>query len=66
MIQFLTAVGAIIVGVIIELYVFQIVRIFGHIGWAEQKLGPGGTYTLWRLIGIAAIIFGFWSFGHTL
>ena len=41
------------------LYPFQIVRFFGHMGWAEQRLGPGGSYTAWRLIGLAMIIASF-------
>ncbi len=28
---------------------------------AERILGAGGTYSMWKLFGIAAIIFGFWS-----
>ena len=35
----------------------------GKMGWAEQRLGQGGTYTIWRIIGIlapiAAIIYFF-------
>ena len=43
-------------GIAAVLYVFQIVRLFGHLAWAEQKLGPGGSYTAWRFIGLAMII----------
>ena len=62
----LYAFGGIIVGFIIEIYVFQWVRVFGHIPYMEQKLGPGGTYTFWRLIGVALIIGGFWMFSNPL
>lgn len=36
-----------------------IVRNFGTMDWAEKHLGPGGTYSAWKLIGILVIIFGF-------
>ncbi|MEI6478181.1 MAG: hypothetical protein WCO52_04305 [bacterium] len=58
--HYLIGIGAILAGVIIEIYCFRIVKIFGHLGWAERRLGPGGTYTAWRLIGIAAILAGYW------
>ena len=37
-------------------YNFQLTQIFGHNSLAEQYLGDGGTYTMWRLLGIIAII----------
>lgn len=36
-----------------------IVDNFGHLSWAEQHLGSGGSYTAWRLLGLAVIIIGF-------
>jgi uncharacterized protein YhhL (DUF1145 family) len=30
----------------------QIVTIIGKMPWAEEKLGPGGTYTMVKLFGI--------------
>ena len=44
------------VGVVIELNVFRIVHTFGHMDWAEQRLGSGGSYLAWRLIGLILII----------
>jgi hypothetical protein len=32
---------------------------FGHLQWAEAKLGPGGTLTFIRLVGIGGIVLGF-------
>jgi hypothetical protein len=49
---------AIILGIVAEVYTFRIVHTFGHIDWAEKKLGPGGTYTAWRLMGIGGIVGG--------
>jgi hypothetical protein len=42
-------------------YPFQIVKTFGHMRWAEEKIGSGGTYTAWRLIGIGMIIASYYS-----
>lgn len=37
----------------------QIVNGFGRIAWAENKLGPGGTFTFYKLFGVGLIVFGF-------
>ncbi len=34
----------------------QIGNIIGQMPWAEQKLGPGGTYSAIKLFGIGIII----------
>ncbi|MFA6423333.1 MAG: hypothetical protein WCW17_02665 [Patescibacteria group bacterium] len=34
------------------------VNLVGYSSWAEQHLGGGGTYTMWKLIGILLIIAG--------
>lgn len=39
----------------------QMVHIFGSVSWAEEKLGPAGTYSLWKLIGLM-LIFVFFMF----
>jgi hypothetical protein len=54
--KYLYFLGAESIGIILLVYSFQIVRIFGHNSWAEEKLGPGGSYTLWKLVGIALIV----------
>jgi hypothetical protein len=36
-----------------------IVRVIGHNAWAEKYLGAGGTYLMWKLLGILVIILGF-------
>ena len=40
-----------------------VVNQVGKMGWAEQRVGSGGTYTIWKLLGIiapiAAIIYFF-------
>lgn len=62
----LVGIGAIIVGFLVELYTFQLVRLFGHPEWAERYLGPGGSYTAWRIFGIVAIVSGYLLFRYPL
>lgn len=35
-------------------YTYQMARTFGKMGWAERYFGEGGTYTVWKIIGIIA------------
>lgn len=54
---FILAFGAFVmcVGLMPEL-TMKAVRMFGKMGWAENKVGTGGTYTVWKIIGIIAPI----------
>lgn len=52
-------------------YTLKAVRMIGMMGWAESSLGRGGTFSVWKIIGIlapaAAIIYFFTpslQFGH--
>ena len=47
------------VGFLIIRYSISLADAFGHVEWAERHLGGGlaGTYTLYRLIGLAILIF---------
>lgn len=44
-------------------WTMSVVRMVGKMGWAEQRLGQGGTFSIWKWIGIlapiAAIIYFF-------
>lgn len=51
-------------GVVVEIYTYQFVKIFGHLSWAERYLGSGGSYLAWRLIGILFILGGIYWIGH--
>ncbi len=33
-----------------------VIGITGRVGWAERNLGGAGTYTLYKLIGVACVI----------
>jgi hypothetical protein len=49
------------IGFLLIKYSYQIVQNFGRIGWAERNLGGGmgGTYTLWKIVGVLVICIGF-------
>lgn len=44
-------------------WTLKVVRMIGMMGWAENRIGRGGTFTVWKIIGIlapiAAIIYFF-------
>lgn len=43
----------------------QMAHTFGKMGWAERMFGEGGTYTVWKIIGVVApiitIVRFFWN-----
>lgn len=44
-------------------WTLAVVRMIGRMGWAEERMGRGATFDIWKLIGvlapIAAIIYFF-------
>lgn len=50
--------GCTVVGILILKYTEPIVRNIGAMSWAENRFGPGRTYTVWKLIGVAIIVGG--------
>lgn len=52
---FLVCVG---VSIVILKYTEALVRTFGTNDWAEQYLGSGGSYKMWKLIGVGVAIGG--------
>jgi len=46
------------VGFLFVIKNYRIVNTVGRNGWAETKLGSGGTYVLVQLIGIVSMTFG--------
>ena len=46
-------------------YSFQITNFFGHVAWAEDHMGGGGTDTMYKIAGVVIIILGFlYMFGN--
>lgn len=37
----------------------MIIQVFGSSDWAEQKFGGGGTWTMYKLLGVVLIIVAF-------
>jgi len=52
--------GSILLGILILIYTQKIVDTVGHSDWAERYLGfgGGGTYNMWKIIGILIIMAG--------
>lgn len=46
-------------GFIILVYKERIVFTFGKMEWAERRLGSGGTYNVWVLVGLGVMIGSF-------
>ncbi|MFA4996110.1 MAG: hypothetical protein WC536_03140 [Patescibacteria group bacterium] len=46
-------------GFVSIIYTKWLVDSIGRSQFFEEKLGSGGTYTFWKLLGVASIIFGF-------
>jgi len=42
--------------ILILKYTEPLVRMIGKMSWAENRLGMGGTYTVWKLIAILLIV----------
>ncbi|MFO0702467.1 MAG: hypothetical protein U0514_01105 [Candidatus Andersenbacteria bacterium] len=55
----LTGIILVVVGTVTVLVSRYIFENMSRVPWAEDKLGPGGTLTFIRLIGVAVILFGF-------
>jgi len=54
--RFIWGVIWIAVGFMLIRYSFQIKNFFGSIDWAEQHIGSGGTYTLYKIVGVLVIV----------
>ncbi len=57
--KFLIFLSMFVIGLAILKYTEPLVRTFGKSVWAEQHLGGGGSYTMWKLIAIGVILVGF-------
>jgi hypothetical protein len=55
--RFIIGIIGVIAGFGLIRYSFQITNFFGHMDWAEQHMGGGGTNTLYKLVGLVMIIF---------
>lgn len=53
----ITGVGG---GLALIIYSYQLTQLFGHQEYAERFLGAGGTYSMWKLLGLLAIVGAVW------
>jgi len=51
-------VALIIAGIPFVLWTQWFMENFGTVGWAEEKLGPGGSWLFWKLVGVGISIIG--------
>lgn len=54
--KYFFALAAIVGGTLMVAKSAWFVQTFGRSSWGEQHLGNGGTYTMYKLIGLAIII----------
>lgn len=47
-------------GIACMVYSYQLTRLFGYNSYAEKYLGDGGTYSMWKLLGLLLIIGTIW------
>lgn len=57
--KLVTFVIGFVLGALILKYRERIVYTIGKSNWAEQKFGPGGTYTMWQLIAVGIMVVSF-------
>lgn len=60
LLRLLICIGTAGFGLIILTHSYQITQLFGHQDFAERYLGAGGTYTMWKLIGILLMFGAVW------
>ncbi len=59
-VKILVFIVALVVGLSFLIYAEPLVRTFGKTEWAERRFGTqGGSYLLWKVIGIIIIILSF-------
>jgi len=50
----------VVAGLIILRFSFQLTQLFGHNEYAERFFGTGGTYLMWKILGILLIVGAVW------
>jgi len=58
--RILVLIAGIAGGVVLIKYSYPLTQFFGHSELAERYLGSGGTYTMWKLLGLLAIFLTIW------
>ncbi len=58
--KYLVAAALIAFGFYVVRHSFDMVKLFGKADWAEKYLGYSGSYAMWKILGILAIITAFY------
>lgn len=53
---FVLAVAAAGIGLLMIIRTDDVIGFFGRIGWAERHLGSGGSFSLYKLLGVLLIV----------
>ena len=56
--RLLIGAGLFVLGVVMATHDYQLTQLFGHNDLAERYLGGGGTYSMWKLLGVVCIVGG--------
>ena len=60
LLRILVFIATLIIGFMFLIYAEPLVRTFGKTAWAEEHFRTfGGTYLVWKVVGIIVIIVGF-------
>jgi hypothetical protein len=55
----------VLIGIAVIKFSFPLTNFFGHIPWAEDHIGGGGTNSLYKIVGVIIIIGSFlYMFGN--
>lgn len=54
--KYLVAIVLVLAGFYFVMHSFSMVRTVGKAAWAERYLGDGGSYTMWKLVGLLCIL----------
>lgn len=59
MMRFLIGAAVIAASVFMIMKTDSMIRMFGRSAWAEAKLGGGGTWAFYKILGVLGILLGF-------
>ncbi len=60
LIKFLILLCSVVIGVSFMKYNYQLTQLFGLNSLAERYLGNGGTYSMWKILGVLVIVGAIW------
>ena len=64
LLKVLVLVIGLMAGILFIVYSYPLTQLFGFNSLAERYLGSGGTYTMWKLLGLVVIAGTVWYVFH--